>query len=97
MGLGDRRPVGEQYKDFSEFKHTGTPMPLADRPLISRMSDRRLTLSWKPSIPYGPRDPVTYQVEMCELPNGDWFTARAGEYWSKIAAKYMFKVKFANS
>ncbi|XP_073994367.1 obscurin isoform X7 [Rhodnius prolixus] len=78
MGLGDRRPVGEQYKDFSEFKHTGTPMPLADRPLISRMSDRRLTLSWKPSIPYGPRDPVTYQVEMCELPNGDWFTARSG-------------------
>ncbi|XP_014257942.1 obscurin isoform X8 [Cimex lectularius] len=78
MGLGDRRPVGEQYKDFDKFKHSGAPMPLADRPIISRMSDRRLTLSWKPSIPYGPREPVTYQVEMCEVPNGDWFTARSG-------------------
>ncbi|CAB0012839.1 unnamed protein product [Nesidiocoris tenuis] len=76
--LESRRPIGEQFKDFEEFKHTGAPMPLADRPIISRMSDRRLTLSWKPSIPYGPREPVTYQVEMCELPKGDWFTARAG-------------------
>uniref|UniRef100_A0A0A9VUL5 Muscle M-line assembly protein unc-89 n=1 Tax=Lygus hesperus TaxID=30085 RepID=A0A0A9VUL5_LYGHE len=76
--LGDRRPLGEQFKDFEKYKHTGAPMPLADRPIVSRMSDRRLTLSWKPSIPYGPREPVTYQVEMCEMPNGDWFTARAG-------------------
>lgn len=40
--------------------------------------DRHLTLSWKPSIPIGPRVPVTYLVEMCELPDGDWFTARSG-------------------
>ncbi|CAH1393217.1 unnamed protein product [Nezara viridula] len=78
MGLGDRHGVGEQFKDFEAYKHKGAPMPLADRPIISRMSDRRLTLSWRPSIPFGPRDPVTYQVEMCELPTGDWFTARSG-------------------
>lgn len=39
---------------------------------------RHCTLSWKPSIPSGPREPVTYQLEMCELPNGDWFTVRTG-------------------
>ena len=53
-------------------------MPLADRPVISRMADRRLTLSWKPSIPIGPRAPVTYRVEMSEQPDGEWFTARTG-------------------
>lgn len=42
------------------------------------MTDRRLTLSWRPSIPPGPRFPVTYQVEMLDLPDGDWFTVRTG-------------------
>ena len=44
------------------------------------MTDRRLTLSWKPSIPIGPRIPVTYRVEMSEHPDGDWFTVRTGNY-----------------
>jgi len=48
------------------------------------MTDRRLTLSWKPSIPIGPREPVTYRVEMSEQPDGDWFTARTGKNYSKI-------------
>ncbi|XP_049875609.1 obscurin isoform X2 [Pectinophora gossypiella] len=73
-----KRPIGDQYSDFDKMKKTGIPMPLADRPIISRMADRHLTLSWKPSIPHGPRFPVTYQVEMCEVPDGDWFTARTG-------------------
>ncbi|XP_037298736.1 obscurin isoform X2 [Manduca sexta] len=73
-----KRPISDQYSDFDKMKKTGIPMPLADRPIISRMADRHLTLSWKPSIPHGPRFPVTYQVEMCELPDGDWFTARTG-------------------
>lgn len=84
LGLGDRHSLGEQFKDFEEYKNKGAPMPLADRPIISRMSDRRLTLSWKPSIPYGPRDPVTYHVEMCEVPKGDWITARTGKISSKL-------------
>ncbi|KAI5632857.1 immunoglobulin i-set domain-containing protein [Phthorimaea operculella] len=73
-----KRPISDQYSDFDKMKKTGIPMPLADRPIISRMADRHLTLSWKPSIPHGPRFPVTYQVEMCEVPDGDWFTARTG-------------------
>ncbi|XP_033609355.1 obscurin isoform X4 [Cryptotermes secundus] len=73
-----KRPVGDLYTDFDKFRKTGAPLPLADRPIISRMTDRRLTLSWKPSIPIGPRVPVTYRVEMSEQPDGDWFTARTG-------------------
>ncbi|XP_022821456.1 obscurin isoform X5 [Spodoptera litura] len=73
-----KRPIGDQYSDFDKMKKTGIPMPLADRPIINRMADRHLTLGWKPSIPHGPRFPVTYQVEMCEVPDGDWFTARTG-------------------
>lgn len=42
------------------------------------MSDRRLTLCWKPSVSISPRIPVTYQVEMLELPEGDWVTVRTG-------------------
>ncbi|KAL7294623.1 hypothetical protein TKK_0011927 [Trichogramma kaykai] len=68
----------DQYAEYDKYRKSGLPMPLAERPIISRMMDRHLTLSWKPSIPSVPRLPVTYQVEMCELPEGDWFTARSG-------------------
>ncbi|XP_039752240.1 obscurin-like isoform X7 [Pararge aegeria] len=74
----DKKPISEQYSDFDKMKRTGVPMPLSDKPIISRMADRHLTLSWRPSIPHQPRFPVTYQVEMCEVPDGDWFTARTG-------------------
>ncbi|XP_072157516.1 protein Obscurin isoform X4 [Bemisia tabaci] len=73
-----RKPVGDQYTDFTNYRNTGAPLPLADRPIISRMMDRRLTLSWRPSLPIGPRFPVTYHVEMAVQPDGDWFTARTG-------------------
>ncbi|XP_053986004.1 obscurin isoform X2 [Hylaeus volcanicus] len=73
-----KKPLADQYADFDKYRKSGVPLPLADRPIISRMMDRHLTLSWKPSIPIGPRIPVTYQVEMCELPDGDWFTVRSG-------------------
>ncbi|XP_076165903.1 obscurin isoform X4 [Ptiloglossa arizonensis] len=73
-----KKPLADQYADYEKYQKSGVPLPLADRPIISRMMDRHLTLSWKPSIPIGPRIPVTYQVEMCELPDGDWFTARSG-------------------
>lgn len=74
-----RKPVGDQYTDFTNYRNTGAPLPLADRPIISRMMDRRLTLSWRPSLPIGPRFPVTYHVEMAVQPDGDWFTARTGK------------------
>jgi hypothetical protein len=43
-------------------KLAGLPVPIAERPYILNMSDRRCTLAWKPSLPAGPRYPVTYQV-----------------------------------
>ncbi|XP_013175915.1 PREDICTED: muscle M-line assembly protein unc-89-like isoform X2 [Papilio xuthus] len=76
--VSSKRPISEQYSNFDKMKKTGVPMPLGDKPIISRMADRHLTLSWRPSIPHGPRFPVTYQVEMCEMPEGEWFTARTG-------------------
>ncbi|XP_033229348.1 obscurin isoform X3 [Belonocnema kinseyi] len=72
-----KKPLSDQYTDYDK-KRSALPLPLADRPIISRMMDRHLTLSWKPSIPIAPRVPVTYLVEMCELPDGDWFTTRSG-------------------
>jgi hypothetical protein len=79
--------MSDQYSEYDKIRKSGTPLPLADRPIVSRMTDRNLTLSWKPSIPKGPREPVTYRVEMCELPGGDWFDIRSGKrfdvdcYW----------------
>ncbi|XP_063930937.1 obscurin isoform X4 [Zophobas morio] len=73
-----KRPITDQYSEFDKYKRSGAPMPLSDPPIISQMTDRHCTLSWKPSIPSGPRVPVTYQLEMCELPHGDWFTVRTG-------------------
>lgn len=73
-----KRPIADQYTDFDKYKRSGEPMPLADPPIIAQMTDRHCTLSWKPSIPSGPRAPVTYQLEMLEMPHGDWFTVRTG-------------------
>lgn len=67
-----KKPVGDQYADFDRFRASGAPVPLASRPIIHQIHDRYLTLSWKPSVPIGPRIPVTYHVEMCESPDGDW-------------------------
>ncbi|XP_044021283.1 obscurin isoform X3 [Aphidius gifuensis] len=78
LELKTKKPLSDQYSEFDKYRRSGIPLPLADRPIISRMMDRHLTLSWRPSIPIGPRVPVTYLVEMCELPDGDWFSARSG-------------------
>ncbi|XP_022664918.1 obscurin-like isoform X4 [Varroa destructor] len=50
---------------------TGVP-PATDAPDIIRMTDYDCTLRWKPSVPKGPRIPVTYRVEMCDHPGGAW-------------------------
>ncbi|XP_055536220.1 obscurin isoform X6 [Wyeomyia smithii] len=70
-----RRRYGKT-KD-KNYLHTA-PYPLMDKPIISKLTDRRLTLSWKPSMTTVPRYPITYQMEMMELPDGDWHTARSG-------------------
>lgn len=74
LEIKSRVPVSDQYG----IKKDGIPMPLSDAPIISRMTDDLVTLGWRPSIPAGPRTPVTYQLEMCPLPYGDWFTVRTG-------------------
>ncbi|XP_053962910.1 obscurin isoform X2 [Anastrepha ludens] len=73
-----RKPLAEQYKDLNKYKRTGAPTPLTDRPIISRMTDNTLRLSWKPSLLASPRYPVTYLVEMMDLPDGDWRTVHTG-------------------
>lgn len=78
METKPKRPIADQYTEYDKYKKSGAPIPIADPPIISQMTDRHCTLSWNPSIPSGPRAPVTYQLEMCELPNGDWFTVRSG-------------------
>jgi hypothetical protein len=47
-------------------------VPQPDRPIIHLIHERYLTLSWKTSVSIGPRIPVTYHVEMCECPDGNW-------------------------
>ncbi|XP_036332219.1 obscurin [Rhagoletis pomonella] len=74
----NRRPLSEQYNDLNKFKKTGVPTPLTERPTISRMTDSTLRLSWRPSVLASPRYPVTYLVEMMELPEGDWRTLHTG-------------------
>lgn len=67
------------------------------------MTDRRITLGWRPSITTGPRFPVTYQIEMLDLPEGDWRTVRTGvrscacEIRNLIPFKdYRFRVRVEN-
>ncbi|XP_029346662.1 obscurin isoform X6 [Acyrthosiphon pisum] len=105
-GLDSRskRPVGELYKDFDRYRATGAPLPLPDPPTITRMTDKRLTLSWKPSLPITPRTPVTYLVEMEEQPKGEWTTVRAGirgcacDIHSLIPFRdYKFRVRVENN
>lgn len=77
------RPSVDDYADYDKFKKSGLPLPLTDKPIISCMTDRHLTLSWKPSLSSVARYPVTYTVEMCEvggddIPKSDWFTVRRG-------------------
>ncbi|XP_075169287.1 obscurin isoform X4 [Haematobia irritans] len=70
--------LADQYRDYKKYKHTGVPNPLPDAPIILKMTDRYLQLAWRPSVPNMPRYPVTYQVEMMDLPEGDWRTVRTG-------------------
>uniref|UniRef100_T1IIA6 Muscle M-line assembly protein unc-89 n=1 Tax=Strigamia maritima TaxID=126957 RepID=T1IIA6_STRMM len=81
-GLDERkpkRPMLDLNIEYDKLKKTGIPFALPDKPIISKMTDRRLTLSWKPSLPVGPRVPVTYIVEMCEVePDADWMRIQHG-------------------
>ncbi|XP_049307131.1 obscurin isoform X3 [Bactrocera dorsalis] len=73
-----RKPLSEQYNDISKYKRTGVPTPITEKPSISRMTDHNLKLAWKPSVVTTGHYPVTYLVEMMDLPNGDWRTVHTG-------------------
>ncbi|GAB6018704.1 hypothetical protein CHUAL_000380 [Chamberlinius hualienensis] len=73
-----RKKMADLNIDHEKLRRYDIPFALPDKPIISKMTDRRLTLSWKPSIPRGPSVPVTYIVEMCEVPDGDWISTRSG-------------------
>ena len=69
--------------------------PLKDAPIISKMTDRQLKLSWKPSVYHAPRDPVTYRVEMKDEPDGQWKPLRTGEKISAISVReFNFRCEF---
>jgi hypothetical protein len=92
-----KKPVGDQYADFDKFRNSGAPVPLPDRPIIHLIHDRYLTLSWKPSVPIGPRIPVTYHVEMCECPDGDWQKVKSNEMIKQNSYFILFHVFVVSS
>ena len=64
--------LGNLYQGFEKYTISGLPMPCPDKPLITQMSDTKVTLTWKPAIPLGPNLAPYYMVEMAEYPDGDW-------------------------
>lgn len=51
----------------------GPPWPLASAPFLSQETGSGCLLSWKPSVTDSTEDaPITYIVEMCEVPRNDW-------------------------
>merc|ERR1719175_302153 len=64
--------LGNLYSGFEKYTVSGLPMPLPDKPLITQMSDTKVTLTWKPALPLGPNLAPYYMVEMAEYPDGDW-------------------------
>ncbi|XP_047481488.1 obscurin-like isoform X2 [Penaeus chinensis] len=98
-----KRPVGDEYKGFDRIRRSGVPMPLPEKPMISALADRRLTLSWMPHLAAAQTMPCTYQVEMCDAPDGDWFTVRTGIRGCSVditnlmpKGDYKFRVRVAN-
>merc|ERR1719462_70908 len=64
--------LGNLYQGFEKYTIGGLPMPCPDKPLMTQMSDTKVTLTWKPALPLGPNLAPYYMVEMAEYPEGDW-------------------------
>ncbi|XP_066949349.1 LOW QUALITY PROTEIN: muscle M-line assembly protein unc-89-like [Macrobrachium rosenbergii] len=98
-----KRPVGDEYMGFDRVRRSGVPMPLPDKPMISALSERRATVSWMPYLPTPPCTPVTYQLEIMECPEGEWFTYRTGIRGCSVdvtnlnsKSDYRFRVRVEN-
>lgn len=86
-----------------EGYYAGVPDPLTDKPYIRRMTDRDLTLGWKPSPPSRSRIPVSYTVEMAPLPDGNWSPYKSGVKDTQLDVRglepfkdYRFRVRVGN-
>lgn len=77
-GVDEYIPSVTGEADGEKLRKTAPPGPLPDPPFIMRMTDNYLTLGWRPSIPTFPRVPVTYEVEMCQEPDGNWTSYKSG-------------------
>lgn len=71
-------PKLREGDDIDVDHKSNRPSGPIDRPIISNMTERRLILSWKPYVPYCMHYPCTYKVEMCEIPEGDWYPVASG-------------------
>lgn len=83
-----RRPSADKLSD--KFKKPSIPVPLPDRPRITRMTDNALTLWWFPSVPTEPRIPVTYIVEFARIPDGEWIAYRTGSTQHLFKSVFMY-------
>ncbi|XP_040072551.1 obscurin isoform X2 [Ixodes scapularis] len=99
------RPHDRRYKPSDQYEpySAGVPAALTDKPYIRRMTDRDLTLGWKPYIPSGSRVPVTYNVEMAPLPDGNWAPYKSGTRDTQLDIRglepfkdYRFRVRVGN-
>ncbi|XP_043203260.1 obscurin-like isoform X2 [Amphibalanus amphitrite] len=97
------KPLKDQYQTLERQLKSGIPMPLADPPIVSRMSDRQLTLSWKPSPAAGQHIPPTYTVEMAKMPEGGFAVVHTGVRGCSVEIKrlepqcdYKFRVIVEN-
>jgi len=64
--------LDNRFKSKSGGDIFGAPHPLRDSPSILKMSDRDISLGWRPSYPTGSGVPVTYTLEGSKEPGDDW-------------------------
>ncbi|KAG1714523.1 Muscle M-line assembly protein unc-89 [Nymphon striatum] len=81
--MTDKLPQKVRFKDSDK----GIPPPLPTAPFIFHMMDDYVSLAWKPSVAYYPRVPVTYAIEMCKLPDGEW-TPYKSDFVLRVENKY---------
>ncbi|XP_037094652.1 obscurin-like isoform X2 [Pollicipes pollicipes] len=101
--ISPTKPLKDQYQALEKQLKSGIPMPLADPPIISRMVDHQLTLSWRPSPAAGQHIPPTYTVEMAKMPEGDFAVINTGVRGCSVEIKrlephcdYKFRVIVEN-
>ncbi|XP_021952038.1 obscurin isoform X2 [Folsomia candida] len=71
----NKQKLGDLYSGYEDTRPTAIP----NRPLITNMTPKRMTLKWDPCLPHVSRVPCTYLVEMCPVNQpDDWSTLYKG-------------------